>query len=118
MNVEPKMSTQRATVGRILHCYSDRWVGPRPGMVVAEYATNGWSAVAVNVQFRGGVDGELLALVRGRQDGNTFESVAVYEDLSGDPDTYPAASEALKQALADTAPVAGFKVVACWPPRV
>lgn len=72
-------SSTPATVGRILHAYSDHWTGPRPAIV-----TNAWGGnhANVNVLFDGANDHAALANVRRSPRGNTFTSVPVFDALT------------------------------------
>lgn len=91
-----KRSERQATCGRIVNCFSNQWIGPRPGFVLGPASADlgggdVGNGVDVNIQFHGEKDQELLAACRRSSAGNTF-TVPLYEPLD------PGEGEALAKA--------------------
>lgn len=105
-------SAKRATVGRQVHVYSDRWPGPRPGIVV--FAGEGERpCYTVNVSLDGTrlEDRQVLSECRQAATGNSFAGLALYDPLTADR---------RNAALALTAPFGNpqTRMIAEWPPVV
>lgn len=104
----PAWSTKRATVGRVVHVYSDRWEGPRPGIVVFG---GGGESYTVNAMLDGFRDQQALLEFRQVPTGNSLTGVVLYDPLT------PVERAA---ALEVTAPSGKFqgRYIAEWPPVV
>jgi hypothetical protein len=75
-------SQVKATCARIVHVYSNRWRGPRPGVVVCGWGVSAdTQLINVNVFLDGANDTKVLAEFRARPDGNTLTSVPLYDAL-------------------------------------
>jgi len=102
---------QTLSVGRIVHVYSSRWSGPRPGIIVGvERLAAGESEprANVNVFLDGTRDAEILQLFRLRSTGNTIASMLINS---------PANSDDRIQALRENQPSNNGGVFwAEWPP--
>lgn len=69
--------------GRILHLYSNRWIGPRPAIVVNCWPPTQESdeyRVNVNVQLDGSTDGNFLNDCRSSPSGNTINALTVHDE--------------------------------------
>lgn len=76
---------QKPTVGRIVHVYSSRWDGPRPGIIVAVKPASdpdGEILTNVNVFLDGTQDAGVLAVFRLRATGNTIANMGIHEPLT------------------------------------
>lgn len=76
-------SATLATCGRVVHVYSNRWDGPRPGIVICGWGIgSGRQLINVNVMLDGANEPEALDDFRKRGQGNTLTSVGLYDPLT------------------------------------
>lgn len=79
---KPQSKTM-ASCGRVVHVYSNRWRGPRPGLVICGWGVSGThQLINVNVMLDGANDTKVLAEFRARPDGNTLTSIGLYDPLT------------------------------------
>lgn len=81
---------QKATVGRVVHVYSNLWIGPAIGWVVAAFGlfpdsmrdNRETEHVNVNVSVDGANAPKALSLFRSREQGNTLTSIKLTDPLT------------------------------------
>jgi hypothetical protein len=114
-----RATTQKVTVGRIVHVYSTKWSGPRPGLVsnvLADRCEKDAHRANVNVFADGCNDAAWLAELRKSASGNTIGGVPIFDG--------PADGVVLPEELEEHGDRRGlpgsaeeFRILAIWPPR-
>jgi hypothetical protein len=108
-----KPTDQKITVGRIVHVYSDLWVGPRPGLVTHAFAF-GPSYANVNVFADGTLDEKWLENLRKHPHGNTLASLPIL-DFEKDGSITEAVLE--NHGVTYDRGDLTIRALAVWPPR-
>jgi len=107
-----EQSKTPATVGRILHAYSNKWKGPRAAVVCN--AGEGWRSV--NVFLDRANDRDLLYRMSQCPTGNSFTSLPLYDALKPE-ERERTLAECPGSKLEGVAGFGQVKVIAEWPPR-
>lgn len=107
----PQQSSTEATVGRVLHAYSNLWHGPRAAVVCN--AGPGWRNI--NVELDAANDRDIVFHLAAIATGRTFTSVPLFDALTAE-DREAALNE---QPARDVHGLAHQVRVICeWPPKV